>query len=82
MSKNDNQKLDIILKWTFRILSIISLLTIGIVTLIFGLQPLNTNGGATTRLSTEVISLLMVSVIGGMTITGGKAHNEMMHEKI
>lgn len=77
MNHKDNQKLEIILKWTFRIVSVISLLTIGVVILIFGLQPINTHRGWKTRLNTEVISILMVGVIGGLTITGGKMHAEI-----
>lgn len=82
MSKNDNQKLNLILKWTFRMLSVISLLIIGITILIIGLTPIETpEHGWTTKINTEVISLLMVSIIGGLTITGQKAHGDIINKK-
>lgn len=64
-----NQKLNIILKWTYRFICALSLLTLGILMLVKG-----------NALGEQVISVLVTAVIGALTWQGVKTHSEVKND--
>lgn len=70
MKNINDKKLNIVLKWTNRIIATIGLIAIGIVILIL----------RTTVLSSEVISVLITAIIAGLTYNVGINHKDVQDD--
>lgn len=63
----NNKKLNIILKWSYRILCGFGLLIIGILLVVYGID----------KIDTATMSLLLAGIIAGLSWQGVKSHPDM-----